>query len=140
MSSLDAHYSARDIAARLLAGIRAAGLDPEQCLSPQDLAPLDHLHTGGLRASRDLLELARIQATDRVLVVGAGLAGAERMLALAPGCRVECLEPSADYCAGAVLLNRLTGLDDLIGVHRAARWTCPSPTRPSPSSGCRTSA
>jgi hypothetical protein len=50
MSTLETHYSARGIGERILAGIRAAGLDPDQPLSPVDLAPLDHFHTGGLRA------------------------------------------------------------------------------------------
>ena len=66
MAGLEAHYSARDIEARILAAVRAAGLNPEQRLSPEELGALDHFHTGGLRASRELLELARIRAEDRV--------------------------------------------------------------------------
>ncbi len=117
MAGLEAHYSARDLEARILAAIRAAGLDPEQRLSPEALGALDHFHTGGLRASRELRELAHIRAEDRVLDLGAGLAGPARMLASTPGCRVDCLELSRDFCAGAALLNRLTGLDDKIDVH-----------------------
>lgn len=66
MSSLATHYSACDIEARILAGLRAAGLDPERRLSPEQLGALDHFHTGGLRASRELLEVAGIRAEDRV--------------------------------------------------------------------------
>ena len=117
MATLQAHYSASDIEARILAAIRAAGLNPERRLSPDDLAALDHFHTGGLRASRELLELAKIGAEDRVLDIGAGLAGPARMLASEIGCRVDCLEMSPDYCAGAALLNRLTGLDGRIAIH-----------------------
>lgn len=62
MAGLAAHYSARDIEARILAAVRAAGLNPEQRLSPEELGALDHFHTGGLRASRELLELAQIRA------------------------------------------------------------------------------
>ncbi len=116
MSSLTTHYSASDIEARIIAGLRAAGLNPEQRLSAEELGALDHFHTGGLRASRELLELAGIRAQDRVLDIGAGLAGSARMLASATGCRVECVEMSSDYCVGAVLLNRLTGLEDRINV------------------------
>ena len=75
MASLEAHYPARDIEARILAALRAAGLSLEQCLSPEELGALDHFHTGGFRASLDLLELAQIRAEDRVLDIGAGLAG-----------------------------------------------------------------
>jgi len=125
MAGLQAHYSARDIEARILAALRAAGLDPEQRLSPKELAALDHFHTGGLRASRELLELARIGAEDRVLDVGAGLAGPARLLASAIGCSVACIELSPDYCAGAVLLNRLTGLDDRVDVHEGSALDLP---------------
>lgn len=125
MASLEAHYAARDIEARILAAIRAAGLNPEQRLSPEELGPLDHFHTGGLRASLDLQELAQIRAEDRVLDIGAGLAGAARLLASTLGCHVDCLEPSPDYCTGAILLNRLTGLEDRIGVHEGSALDLP---------------
>jgi SAM-dependent methyltransferase len=127
MAGLEAHYSARDIEARILAAVRAAGLNPEQHVSPESLAALDHFHTGGLRASRELLELSRIRAEDRVLDIGAGLAGPARLLASALGCRVDCLELSPDYCAGAVLLNRLTGLDGRIEVHPGSALDLPFP-------------
>lgn len=125
MTSLEAHYSVRDVETRILAALRAAGLDPEQRLSPEVLGALDHFHTGGFRASRVLQELAQIRAEDRVLDIGAGLAGAARMLAASPGCRVDCIELSPDYCAGAVLLNRLTGLEDRIEVHRCSALELP---------------
>jgi SAM-dependent methyltransferase len=127
MPDLEAHYSARDIEARILAAIRAAGLNPEQRLSPEALGALDHFHTGGPSATRELQALVQIRAEDRVLDVGAGLAGPARMLASSLGCRVDCLELSPDYCAGAVLLNRLTGLDNRIAVHRGSALAMPFP-------------
>jgi SAM-dependent methyltransferase len=125
MPGLEAHYSARDIEARILAAVRAAGLNPEQRLSPAALGALDHFHTGGLRASRELLELVRIGADDRVLDIGAGLAGPARLLASEYGCRVDCLDMSPDYCVGAALLNRLTGLDGRIDVHQGSALDLP---------------
>ena len=127
MAGLKTHYSARDIESRILAALCTAGLNPEQRLSPEDLAALDHFHTGGLRASRELLELARVRAEDRVLDIGAGLAGPARLIAYARGCRVDCLDMSADFCAGAVLLNRLTGLDDRVVVHEGSALDMPFP-------------
>jgi len=127
MAGLEAHYSARDIEGRILAAIRAAGLNPEQRLSPEELGALDHFHTGGFRASVELLDLAQIRAGDRVLDIGAGLAGSARLLASTLGCRVDCVELSPDYCAGAVLLNRLTGLDDRIEVHQGSALDLPFP-------------
>jgi sarcosine/dimethylglycine N-methyltransferase len=117
MTGLEAHYSANDIEVRILTAIRAAGLDPGQRLSPVELAALDHFHTGGFRASLVLRDLAKIRAEDRILDVGSGLAGPARMLAASPGCQVECIDLSPDYFVAASLLNRLTGLEDRIGVH-----------------------
>jgi sarcosine/dimethylglycine N-methyltransferase len=127
MASMEEHYSASDIEARILAAIRAAGLNPEQRLSPEELGALDHFHTGGLRATRELLELAQIRAEDRVLDIGAGLAGSARLLASTLGCRVDCVELTADFCAGALLLNRLTGLDDRIEMHKGSALDLPFP-------------
>jgi len=127
MAGLEAHYCASDIEARILAALRAAGLDPEQRLTPEELGALDHFHTGGFSASLELLELSQIRASDRVLDIGAGLAGAARMIASALGCRVDCIELSPDYCTGAVLLNRLTGLDDRIEVHEGSALELPFP-------------
>lgn len=125
MASLGTHYSANDIEARILEALRTAGFNTEERLSPVELGALDHFHTGGLRASLLLQELAQIQAEDRVLDIGAGLAGPARMLAASPGCRVDCIELSPDYCAGAVLLNRLTGLADRIGVNEGSALDLP---------------
>jgi len=99
MAGLETHYSAHDIEARILAALRAAGLNPEERISPEQLGALDHFHTGGLRASRELLELAQIRAEDRVLDVGAGLAGPARMLASTLGCRVAFQEMAAGTTA-----------------------------------------
>ena len=127
MANLEAHYAAPDIEARILEALRTAGLNPAQRLSPEALAALDQFHTGGLRASRELLEQAQLQAGARVLDIGAGLAGAARLLADALECRVACIELSPDYCSGARLLNRLTGLDDRVEVHEGSALELPFP-------------
>lgn len=120
MTDIQSHYSVQDIEARILTALREAGLDPEQRLTPEELGALDHFHTGGYNASLRLLELSKIKAGDRVLDIGAGLAGPARMLAVTPGCQVDCIELSPDYCAGAMLLNRLTGLEDAVKVFQGS--------------------
>ena len=127
MSTLVTHYAASDIEARILAGLREAGLDQDRRLTPEELGALDHFHTGGLQSSLELLELAQVRPEDRVLDIGAGLAGCARLMASAIGCRVDCVEMSPDYCAGAVLLNRLTGLQNRINVHEGSALELPFP-------------
>lgn len=127
MSSLETHYSVSDIEKRILEGLRAAGLDPDTRLSPEELGALDHFHTGGIQASHDLLNLAEICADDYVLDIGAGLAGCARLLADKLGCHVDCIEMSDDYCTGAALLNRLTGLEDQINMHQGSALELPYP-------------
>jgi sarcosine/dimethylglycine N-methyltransferase len=120
MAGIEEHYSARDIETRILTALREAGLDPDQRLTPEELGALDHFHTGGYNASLRLLQLAQIQAGDRVLDIGAGLAGPARMLAVNPGCDVDCIELSRDYCTGAALLNRITGLEDRVAIYEGS--------------------
>jgi SAM-dependent methyltransferase len=50
------------------------------------------------------------------------------MLASAIGCHVDCIEMSPDYCVGAALLNRLTGLDDRTEVHQGSALDLPFPS------------
>lgn len=127
MSTMESHYSASDIEERILKGLREAGLNPDQRLSPAELGALDHFHTGGITASRELLELAKIQGNHRVLDIGAGLAGCARMIADEVGCIVDCIEMSNDYCVGAALLNRLTGLEEKIKVKQGSALELPYP-------------
>lgn len=125
MSSLIRHYSASDIETRILDGLRDAGLNPDNLLDPEAIAALDHFHTGGLQSSIELIELAAIGADERVLDIGAGLGGCARLIAASEHCQVECVELSPDYCTGARLLNRLTGLDDRILVHEGSALALP---------------
>lgn len=97
MSSLESHYSARDIEAKIIAALHAAGLDPDQRLTPEELAALDHFHTGGLRATNELLEAANIRPNERVLDIGAGLAGSARFLAFTVGAIARVLKPDGRY-------------------------------------------
>jgi len=52
MSSLETHYSASDIETRILAGIRAAGLNPEQRLSPENWGARPFPYGGPARVTR----------------------------------------------------------------------------------------
>lgn len=125
MTDNQKHYSSDNIENRILSSLQEAGLNTDTILTPLDLGALDHFHTGGYQSSVILQRLSNIQANDRVLDIGAGLAGAARMLAASPGCKVDCIELSDDYCDGATLLNRLTGLEDLVTVMKGSATNMP---------------
>jgi len=127
MASVDEHYAAYRPEDSVLGAIRVEGHAPENRLAPDDLGTLDHYHTGRRRATLELLELVPIRAEDRVLDLGTGLGGPARLLASARGWCVVCLAHSADYCAGARLLNRLTVLDDRIAVQEGSALNLPFP-------------
>ena len=86
-------------------------------MTPDDLAPLDHFHSGGLASTEALARIAGIDAGIRVLDVGSGIGGPARWLAAKFGCHVTCLDLTVEYCRAAEALNRLTGLEQLVDVH-----------------------
>jgi len=78
--------------------------------TPDGLAPLDQLHTGGLFASRLLAKLAGIRKGEKVLDVGCGPGGASRVLAHEVGAVVTGI----DLAPGLIELARR--LSDLSGI------------------------
>lgn len=104
-----AHYGRRDLAATILAALKAAGKDVDR-LTPDDLAPVDEFHTGQRQATVRLAALAAVNGEERVLDVGSGLGGPSRYLAQAFGCRVTGLDLTPEFVAVATLLAERTGL------------------------------
>jgi SAM-dependent methyltransferase len=109
--ALDAHYGRPDLWQAILAGLRAAGKDPE-ALTPDDLAPVDEFHTRGRQATLELADLVGIRRDERVLDVGGGLGGPARTLARAFGCHVTILDLTEEYCRVGEELTRRAGLAD----------------------------
>ena len=81
---VESHYASRSLVEGVLAALDAAGLPPR--LAAVDLAPLDQFHARGLEATKELADLAGIDATSRVLDVGSGIGGPARYLAESLGC------------------------------------------------------
>ena len=51
------HYASEGIAARILAALRAAGGSEAGPITPDALAPLDHFHGRGLKATKEMVAL-----------------------------------------------------------------------------------
>lgn len=112
-----AHYETPALKAAITGAIQAAGLDPAH-VSPDDLAPLEEFHTLGRQATIELAELAGVTRASSILDVGAGLGGPARLLASRYGAHVTALDLTAAYCDAARMLGELTGLSELVEVHR----------------------
>ena len=111
--AVEAHWTREDLETTILAGIRAAGLNPER-LTPEDLAPVDALHIRGREPTEELAELAGLEAGQRVLDVGCGLGGTARYLASRHGVEATGVDLTAAYCRVGEMLNKRTGLADRV--------------------------
>jgi ubiquinone/menaquinone biosynthesis C-methylase UbiE len=111
--SVNAHYAPSDLGARILDGLRAAGIDPDH-LRAADLAPVDQFHTGGKATTRQLASLAEISAAERVLDIGGGIGGPARLLAQEYGCEVTVLDLTEEYCRVGAMLTERVGLSDSV--------------------------
>ncbi|MCA1715507.1 MAG: methyltransferase domain-containing protein [Actinobacteria bacterium] len=118
------HYGRGDLAARILAALRAAGKVPD-ALAADDLAPVDQFHTRGKDATLELARLAGVTPEMRVLDVGGGLGGPARTLASEIGCSVEVLDVTEEFCRAGEMLTTRTGLGDLVSFRHASALDMP---------------
>src|SRR5262245_66498078 len=78
-ANVQAHWTRRGVLARIDAALAEMGHDPEN-LTPEILATVDHLHSGGLPTTRDQAERLPLTKDSRVLDVGCGTGGPARYL------------------------------------------------------------
>jgi ubiquinone/menaquinone biosynthesis C-methylase UbiE len=118
------YYGDRPLMERIENALRAAGVDPEKP-SPRDLWSFDQLHSGGIVATRENAERARIQAGMYVLDVGCGLGGASRYLAAECGCRVAAIDLTPNFIEVARILTARSGLADRVEFRQANALALP---------------
>jgi SAM-dependent methyltransferase len=118
------HYGRPDLGGEILRALRAAGKDIER-LTPDDLAPLDELHTLGRRSTVDLARLLGLGGNERVLDLGCGIGGPSRYLAQTFGCRVTGVDLTPEFCDVAAMLAVLTGLNDKVEYRQADALALP---------------
>jgi SAM-dependent methyltransferase len=102
-----------DLGNVILAALDAAGKDVDH-LTPDDLAPVDELHTRGRAATTDLARLLALKGTEHVLDLGCGIGGPSRYLAKTFGCRVTGIDLTPEFCRVAAMLAARTGLADKV--------------------------
>ncbi len=105
-ADVQAHWTRRGVLARIDAALIEAGHDPQN-LTPEVLATVEHLHSGGLATTRDQAERIALTQDSRVLDIGCGIGGPARYLAHRYGCRVEGIDLTPELIeTGRVLTER----------------------------------
>jgi MPBQ/MSBQ methyltransferase len=110
--SLNAHYGSGVLADRIEAALRAAGTAMPP--APDDLAPLDQFHSGGMRTTKELAERLNPKAGQTIIDVGGGIGGPARTLATLYGCSVTVVDLTESFCEAGERLTKLVGLSDLV--------------------------
>ena len=118
------HYTREQLWDDILAAIDAAGLD-RTALTPEDLAPLDHFHTRGSKATADMAAGLELGAGDNVLDIGCGIGGPARFLAARSGCRMAGIDLTAAFCEVAQRLTEMTGLGGQVSIRQASALELP---------------
>jgi ubiquinone/menaquinone biosynthesis C-methylase UbiE len=124
--SIIAHYRHGTLEEALLAGLVAAGKNPEN-LSPDDLAAADEFHLGGRQATQDLAAEFAPAAGMHLLDIGCGLGGPSRFFARHYGCRVTGVDLSEEYVITAGALARRVALDARVSYRVASALALPFP-------------
>ena len=104
--ALSAHYALDALIDRIREGLSAAGADPD-APHPDDLAPIDQFHTGGIRATETLFEPLDLRRGTRVADLGTGLGGTARFLAKRYGAYVTGIDTSHVFVETAARLSRM---------------------------------
>jgi ubiquinone/menaquinone biosynthesis C-methylase UbiE len=116
--AVERYYGQTGLAERLLAALRAAGLDPD-ALTAEDLAPVEEFHVRGREATAELAELLELRPDLNVLDVGCGIGGPARYLARRFGCRVTGVDLTAELVRTAALLTERVGLAERVSFRAA---------------------
>jgi len=122
--SVSAHYTSGNLEEKIIAGLRAAGKDPD-ALALDDLTPVDQFHLGGKPATLQLIERASFRPGMHVLDVGGGLGGPARTLAVEAGCIVTVLDLSEEFCRVGAMLTARTGLNDAVTFQHGSALAMP---------------
>jgi ubiquinone/menaquinone biosynthesis C-methylase UbiE len=122
-AAVASHYGKQGLLQSILAGLRAAGKDPDR-LTAVDLAACDHFHLRGRDATLELLRLSGLRAGERVLDVGGGIGGPARTLA-EEGCSVTVLDLTEEFCRTGAALTERVGLADRVKFRHASALAMP---------------
>ncbi|WP_428491601.1 class I SAM-dependent methyltransferase [Rhodopila sp.] len=115
-----------EIAARLLQALRVAhGTDV--AINPETLAPLDHVHGRGVRATQQLVDLLDPAPGESILDIGSGIGGPARWIAMKFNCGVTGVDLTPAFCDAARALNIAAGMSDRVSIMHGSALDLPVP-------------
>ena len=117
-TTFESPYATGQARADIERALTAAGKDI-RTLQASELVMLEDFHSLGRLATAALVELAQIDASDRVLDAGTGIGGTARLIAAERGARVTAVDITPEYCDVAEWLNDAVGLGEEIEVRTA---------------------
>lgn len=109
------HWTRKGTLERIDEVLTELGHDPQR-LTPEILASVDHLHTGGLKTTRDQAARIDLGPASRVLDIGCGTGGPARYLAATFGCQIEGIDLTPELVETGKVLTERCGLSDKINL------------------------
>lgn len=125
-NAVASHYTTGRLLARIDSALRAHGLDPTE-LKPSDLTPLEHMHTGGIEATRRVIKALKLSPGDHVVDLGSGIGGPARAIAAETGARVSGIELTEELIKAARALSDATGFGSQTKFFQANALRIPLP-------------
>jgi SAM-dependent methyltransferase len=104
------HYNSDNLTENIKTALAKAGKNLSS-LELKDLSPIDQLHTGGARASMELLKKIQLPSDALVLDAGCGIGGSSRLLARQFKARVIGIDLADKFIKAATFLTQCTKLE-----------------------------
>ena len=109
------HWDEGDVYQRIVGALQASGKSMDG-LTVEDLAPVDHFHARGFRATQALADRLPIATGQRILDIGCGVGGPARYLAKRFGCEVDGIDITPAFVDAAIRLTADLGLSEVVRI------------------------
>jgi ubiquinone/menaquinone biosynthesis C-methylase UbiE len=109
------HWGTGDVFELVMGAVKKMGI-PQESLTVENLAPVDHFHARGFVATVKLADRLTIQPGQHIIDIGCGLGGPARYLAKRFQCKVSGVDLTFPFVETANKLTRLLRMEDQVVV------------------------
>lgn len=118
------HWGRGDVYGAIVAALEQMS-KPLDELTLEDLAPVDHLHARGVRATMELADILPIEAGQHVLDIGCGIGGPARYMASRFRCKVSGLDITEAFVDAANKLSALVNMQEYVTIEHGDGHSLP---------------